>query len=263
MSIKLVFDADIVPYRFGFKHEDTGSWWEVQSDVDKWFEGIFDKFKTGEHVCYLTGDNNFRKDIAVSYEYKGNRTKEKPKWHPHIENYLIHCYNTEVSDGMEADDLVAIELTSNPSAIHIGIDKDLLQVRGWHYRYATHNSPEVGLRWVDGIGYLELAGKVTSKGLSKELKGTGLKWFYAQMLLGDKTDNIIGIDKMGAVATYELLYPLNTEPLLFHAVYAEYKQRYDNYRERFLENARLLWMIRELDKDGNPVHWNYKNWMEV
>jgi hypothetical protein len=257
----LVFDADIILYSKGFKHESTEEWWVVESDINKWIEDFFEKFGTTNYVLYLTGKGNFRETVAVSHVYKGGRTKAKPKWYNEIKQYLFHCHNTGVAEGMEADDLIAMALTSNPNSIHIGIDKDLLQVEGWHYRYATHNSPEVPLRWISNEGYLELQVTETKAGKKKnKLVGGGYKWFYAQCLLGDKCDEIHGVSGYGDVKTYETLVECETESECLDAVKSIYL---DNFGEkgipRLLENADLLWMVRGYNDKGGLDLWSEKN----
>ena len=108
----LVFDGDIIVYSKGFKHEDTEEWWVVESDIDRWIAEFFEKFGTYNYIIYLTGKGNFREETAVTHKYKGNRTKAKPKWYKDITQYLLHCHKTQLIEGMEADDAIAIHIHS-------------------------------------------------------------------------------------------------------------------------------------------------------
>jgi len=248
---RLLFDGDLILYQKGFKHEETPSWGIIQADIDNWIEGILDKFGTRYYIIYLTGKGNFRDGKAVTLPYKGNRTKPKPKWYRQIKDYLLSCHPTELISGMEADDAIAIEMTSNPDSIHVGIDKDIWMVEGWHYRYATHNSPEVPLELVKPHLKLNDKGK---------LKGGGYCWFYAQMLMGDRTDNIQGVKGYGDKKAYKTLEGCETEAEHYLAVKQVYDEACgDDSEARIRENADLLWMVRELDSNGEPVLWEKPN----
>lgn len=248
----LAFDGDIILYRIGFGCENVTEWMYVESRVDYFIRRIQEKFGTYNYVIYLTGKNNFREQVAVSHKYK-DRPSRKPKWYGQIKDYLIHCYNTEVSDGLEADDLIAMTLTRNPNSIHIGIDKDLLQVPGWHYGYGTHNKREQPLHLVTEEGYLEL----DDTGSKKKLIGEGTPWFYAQMLMGDKTDSIYGPRGYGDVKAYNTLKECVTADEYYETVKSVYEQEWgEQGMDRMNENGNLLWMVRELDDEGNPVLWN-------
>ncbi|MDB4028388.1 hypothetical protein N9459_04300 [Flavobacteriaceae bacterium] len=175
----------------------------------------------------------------------------------------MHCHNTEISDGCEADDLIAMHLTRNPNSIHIGIDKDLLQVEGWHYRYQTHNSPEVPLRWISREGFLELQVSETKAGKKKnKLVGGGSKWFYAQMLLGDKTDAIYGVDGYGDVKVWNTLKDASTESECYEIVKQCYAEAFEEHELRMQENAYLLWMVRGYDDTGELIMWEKPECLE-
>ena len=43
------------------------------------------------------------------------------------------------------------------------------------------------------------------------------------------------------------------------AVKEAYKAKYgDEYRDKLLEQGRLLYLVRELDKDGKPIMWEFE-----
>ena len=87
----------------------------------------------GDQVIYLSGKDNFRIKLAVTKPYKENRKdKPKPKHYQAISDFLIKN-GAIVIDGMEADDALAMHSTMSPSAVICTIDKDLLQVEGWHF----------------------------------------------------------------------------------------------------------------------------------
>ena len=163
-----------------------------------------------------------------------------------MRNYLQFAYGAVVVDGMEADDQLAIDLTSlGQSAILVSRDKDLRTVEGWHYSYALGGQQEQEPEYIDRFGYLRLNDK-------KKLKGGGMCLFFAQCLMGDRVDNIQGIPKMGDVGAYKLLGELSNEKELYEATLAAYKNYYNDEEvayDAFLENATLLWMIREANPE--------------
>ncbi|AWD90605.1 exonuclease-like protein [Pseudomonas phage Njord] len=91
-----------------------------------------------------------------------------------------------------------------------------------------------------------------------DLKGSGLKFFYAQIIMGDSADNYNGIPGKGCTFAFNLLDGCKTEEELYKAVLGAYKDHYGtgkhlalNYRgtqqeltayQRMLEQGRLAWM---------------------
>ncbi len=131
---------------------------------------------------------NFRKAIAKSRPYKGNRP-DRPewyiKWSPIIEQHLEEAWGfVRTPEGFEADDLVATfmsELTSaGAKPICCGNDKDLLQIPGEHF-----NVVKKGMQTLD----LE---QCQNK-------------LWTQCLMGDSTDGIEGIPGMGPKGAEKVL----------------------------------------------------------
>jgi len=243
----LVIDTDILLYSVGWGCEKEVDEDSVHRRIDDFFARLFATHNTFNYKAYLTGRGNFRIEKAVSHPYKGTRKKEKPKWYASIKEYLIHEWSAEVIEGMEADDKLAMEITQNTNAICCTIDKDLLQVQGFHYGWKTHNKDESPLHWVDSYGMLEMRGK--------KLYGEGVMWLYAQAILGDSTDNIKGIHGAGDKKAFELLQEKTTEIELYDAVLDLYATQYTNSQERLEENFHLLYMIRGYNTDGTLKHW--------
>lgn len=211
--------------------------------------------QTGCTECefYLTGKGNFRHDLATLAPYKGNRKQPRPHHYENLRNYLLFRYNAQVIDGMEADDMLAIRQTQlGDKSVIVTRDKDLRMVKGWHYGYAVGKQPEKPLQYIDKLGYLHLSEK-------DKLTGGGLRWFYAQCIMGDRTDNYFGIPRKGDVAAYQILEHCENEEQLYEATLEAYQSYYNDEEEAydsFLENARLAWMVTHM-KDGKPVMWSY------
>ena len=242
-------------------------------------------------LIYLSGSNNFRYDVAKEKPYKDNRDKEKPLHFENVKWFLISRYAAQVVEGMEADDALAIfqtgcnkealqnlfEVPMPPnweedykdhcSTVICTRDKDLRQVPGWHYGWEVGNQPEYALSFVDELGTLEATWK---EGFSektgkptrsfKKISGTGYKWFCAQILVGDPTDNIPGLKGCGGKKAYDSLEGCTTKEEALSIVKGLYEEAYgDQYEQKLTEQAQLVWMVRELDEEGRPVMWSLDN----
>ena len=230
----LCIDADIPCYSIGWGCEKEVDEDKVHRRVDDFFSKLFATHETFNYKAFLTGKGNFRETMAVSHKYNS------------IKQHLIHEWDCIVVEGMEADDQLAIELTNDTNAICCTIDKDLLQVEGWHYGWGTHNKAERELHYVDWGGKLELRGK--------KLYGEGVMWLYAQAIMGDSTDNIKGIHGAADKKAFELLQDKTTEIELYDTVLELYTQHFDSPEERLEENMHLLYMCRGWE-DGSLIHW--------
>jgi 5'-3' exonuclease len=181
----------------------------------------------GDYKGFLTGSNNFRKDIAVTAPYKGNRTAAKPKHYDLIREYLVKAWGCEVIEGQEADDAIGIaayEFGDDDEAFVImSIDKDLDMIKGWHYNFIKDNK-----YFVDA--------------------DEAIKHFYTQVLTGDRVDNIVGLKGIGPKKAEKILQDCVSELDMYNAVL----EAYDNNAERVLENARLLWIRRKEGEIWNP-----------
>ena len=212
-----LLDADIFCYRVGFATEDEHENTAIET-MAVFLEDLlmFDLLDTNDHELFLTGKTNFRNEVAVTIPYKGNRKDvKKPKHLPLLREYLQTAWGASVSDGQEADDDIAIRATElDGQGIIVSIDKDFLQVPGWHYNFV----------------------KKVKKFVTPE---EGLRFFYKQILMGDRADNIKGMERVGEVRATKMLAELTTEKE-FYACCVE-----GLGKERVLENARLLWLRRQ------------------
>jgi len=194
-----------------------------------------------DYQIYLTGQGNFREEIATIVPYKGNRdSSNKPVHYDKITRYLIENWGAKVIDNIEADDALGITqwkdysskitkdgLKTALSTTICTIDKDLNMIPGWHYS------------WDKDILYF----------IDEE---TALMWFYSQLILGDKTDNIKGVPGCGVKAAYDALKDCDTEEDMFWSVLCLYEKKYDKPLEAMIENARLLWILRNENEMWNP-----------
>jgi len=182
------------------------------------------------------------------------RKSEKPFHFDNLTAFILGNYDTRISNGLEADDLMCIEQYSrlkNDDTIICTRDKDLRQCPGWQFGWECGKQASFGPTLVDNKGLLNLS--------NGELKGTGTKFFFGQMLIGDTVDNIPGCPKVGPVKAFDILDKCVTKRDHELAVINAYKKVYPtNYKEMIEEQSKLLWMIRELNQDGSPVHYEWK-----
>lgn len=291
MMMKCLIDADLLAYEISasgqyYDLEDTKRenliikpFDSVSEHLDQKIREIIAECNSDEEpTLYLTGDErllyhinrmrvregeevkifkpNFRKNIAKAKPYKGNRKQEKPYHFHNLRAYMLSQYDCVVTDGMEADDLICINLYEDfnhcdserkPEYICCSRDKDLRMCPGWHYGWQCGKQEQFGPTFIDELGHLEI-----SQGTPKKLRGTGLKFFYAQLITGDTVDNIPGLPKRGPAFAYKLLAECGSEVECFKAVKQAYEEVFGEVWEDALrEQTDLLWMIRELNEDGS------------
>ena len=219
---KLLIDGDIVAYRAAFATQDLFPE-DATAKVDDLIFHIMDNcldlpFPSEEDFqVYLTGPSNFRHDVAKSYPYKGNRkSADKPIHLGLTREYLVDKCGAITSSNEEADDLIAKEAASlNYNCVVASVDKDMLQIPCWHFNFSKNEMKKVD-------------------------EFEGLKFFYTQILTGDRADNIVGLYKVGPVTASNILKGCKTEGDLWEAVVNAYGEDV----ERVVENARLLWLRR-------------------
>ena len=233
---RALVDADIILYEFGNVKKDDGvtplPWPFIVSRVDARIINICESVAADSHTLYLTGSGNYREHTATIVPYKGNRPSEKPYWHQHIKRFLIEHRDAVLVEGMEADDALGIEQCRYPDdTVICSRDKDLNMIPGWHYSWSAGNQKEKPM-WY--IGELD-----------------ALKSFYSQLLTGDSTDNIPGLYGVGKSSKLlDTIRSSSDELEMYLFVKQEYIKRFGSYWELFItENARLLWICRELNED--------------
>lgn len=259
--LQALLDGDILCYELGFASE-TG-WEDSQSSPPFSYveEMLLNRIgnicamaNAESPIIFFTGNTNFRTEIAKTQPYK-NRAGKKPWHYYNIKEYLKAVYEYRIQEGLEADDLLAIEQTKRPlETIICSRDKDLKQVPGWHYGWEVHNQPSFGPLLVNNPGSLKLSEDRT------KLEGYGDLFFYGQCLTGDKVDTVPGLGgKLGAVGASKILDGCTDSQDAFNRVREAYRGLYGDVDgdARLLEQGRLLYMIRELNEDGSPRLWEF------
>jgi hypothetical protein len=222
--MRALIDADSLVYAIGFSSEDIDealAKWRMNEAVDT----ILSEVGADTYFGWLTGKGNFRYDIAKTAPYKGTRVAPKPAHYVALREHLMVKYGFMMTDGVEADDAVGIAAyyLKEDEMIMVHIDKDLNQLRGWHYNYRKKEKYYIS-------------------------EFEGLVNFYTQILTGDRIDNIIGIKGIGPVKAQRILKECETEIELYQAVL----EAYEGNSERVLENGQLLWLQREPNQLWTP-----------
>lgn len=214
--MKALIDADSLVYAIGFSSQ------EIEEPLAKWrmdetVNTILQDLGADTYEGWLTGKGNFRNDIAVTAPYKGQRVAPKPEHYAALRAHLQKKWHFHMTEGIEADDAVAIAAYAVPEdeTIMVHIDKDLNQLRGWHYNYRNKEKYHV-------------------------TEEEGLHAFYTQILTGDRIDNIIGLKGIGPVKAKRILEKCKTETEMYLACL----EAYEGNESRVLENGKLLWLQR-------------------
>jgi DNA polymerase-1 len=215
-----LIDADFLVYRIGFSTEDEPVGIS-KARLTKWLEDfIYINLKADHYFAWITGKSNYRYDIAKTVPYKGNRKDAvKPKHYEALREHLVKRHGAILTVGEEADDTVAIESTKLLDECWIvHVDKDLDQLQGWHY-----NPVKDEKYYVNAF--------------------EAYKSFCVQLLTGDRTDNIPGLQGIGPKKAEKALTDANTEKELLQAAWSKYEEL-GHTMEYFTEQGQLLWLRR-------------------
>lgn len=208
------------------------------------------------HMTAATSDKGLRYKIAEVKPYQSHRTgSSKPRnWaylREFLENYDGTVFTVQIWADREADDAIAasaFNAISSPVG-YAGIatkDKDMRMLPGHHINWSTRDLTVVA------PGDYEVIGNDNNL--------YGLKFFYQQLLEGDRADAIPGLEfykntkgnlvNLGPKTAQKLLAPATTVDEAAQIVMDLYEGAYQNYwPTRFVEQAALLWMRLDADAD--------------
>ncbi len=243
-----LIDGDIVVHRIGYTTEND------DFNIAKWrcdemLDGILIDVSADQYQIYLSDstENGFRKQIYP--EYKANRHQEKPKHYDALKEYLLTSWDARITSNQEADDALGIHqctiaekccgerdstgICMAPActygergkyqSIICSIDKDLLQIPGRHWNFVKKELREI----------------------SPE---EGRKRFYHQLLTGDTSDNVRGVQGIGPVKAARFLGRATEEEELFQITFEVYKdwlkkewsaEKLDEFQEKQVANIVL------------------------
>lgn len=228
-----LIDGDIIVYRVGFASMDVHELIAL-SRVDQFIDNIMINADLTTISGYITGTKqddpkveNYRNLIAKTEPYKGTRPEKKPVHYEAIRRHLRYTLFFHYQYTQEADDAIAIEATKNRDEVVIcSIDKDLRQVPGFHYNFVTNK-----------IDYVT--------------EDEGNRFFYRQILTGDRIDNVPGVGGIGPVKAEKLIPDTCIDPLsMYNACIGAFLRKnpdwtLDKAEAAVLERGQLLWLRRE------------------
>jgi 5'-3' exonuclease len=247
--MKFLIDADIVAFKAAAACEQPINWgdglWTLHSFEHEAIDhcmAYFDKVKTalgdGELVLYLTGPNNWRKEILPTY--KSNRKdKRKPLLLMFLRNWMQAQFNAIIKDGFEADDLLGIAATSEDDCVIVSEDKDLNTIPCSIFNPAKDQS-------IRTISELEA------------------DYFHMmQTLTGDAVDGYSGLQGVGPKTAEKILAGCTTATEMWDAVVAAYANRKLS-KEVALTQAQVARICRATEfnfNTGKVIPWmpNFQN----
>ena len=207
--MKALIDGDIVVYR-GAASAETDDAWIAQSRADQMIQDILADTGATSYSVFLTGTGNFRREIAPSY--KANRPDNRPAHWQAVREFLVTQHKAQICNGYEADDEMGVQQDKiGGTTVICSIDKDLLKIPGKHYNFVKKVFQEV-------------------------TPDEGLKFLYLQSLIGDRSDNIVGVPGIGPVKANQALAELLPEEW-----YDKCRAMYSD-DERYHLNMQLLYI---------------------
>lgn len=227
-----ILDGDILAYKAAFWADTEGVDYlreRLTEDVRLWtpdgVDGVVLAFS-----CHRK--DNYRRDFWPLYK-EHRSDKPRPESLPHALDILRSFRNPiRCVDRLEADDLIGM-MVSSGKAIGVTIDKDLKQIPGWMWNPDKEAEPTL----------------ITEE--EADLV------FYKQWIMGDTTDNVWGLWKVGEVKALKILSEVPRGEWDYHinSLYdaEDWDRRPDNRRpdmdkrEFCLSQARCVRILRNRD----------------
>ena len=198
---------------------------EAIESLDIRIKQILNFCGTTTFAGFLTLGKCFRYDIAKTKPYKYNRKggASKPPIFYALKEYIQQEWGFYGVKGLEADDLVAIFQCQN--SVICSPDKDVLkQLEGTHFNY----------------------GKVEFVTTTKE---EARRFLLTQILMGDSTDGIPGIPKVGEKTAEKWI---KAKPTLTMTL-EKYVEKFGVQEgiHKFAETFNLVYLIRTIEEAKN------------
>lgn len=235
MTWDLRIDGDNVVYTAGFAADSRGgdishSLYNTKLIINKYMNMFPGTCKVP--LTSQKASDNFRTQIVDNY--KANRKDaKKPIYYQEIRDYLIAKFDATVCKWGEADDWLGV----NPKqrTVIVSKDKDILMVPNVYHCRMTN----------DKIIKSSDPGKLFLSKCRKKILGCGFQWFAAQMIMGDKIDNILKPSKgFGPVAVFEMFKDCKSKLEMWIKVQNHWIDS-GKSEDEMMTNAQLLWISRK------------------
>lgn len=222
MSNTALLDGDLVAYRAAASCKEDDPSEIACIRAEKTIRDILGATDSSDYWLFLSGSSNFRYDLYP--EYKANRRDiARPKWLQTVREFLLLEWKADITDGYEADDALGIKSTEleliGLKPIICSLDKDLLQIPGWHFNWVKEQLIDV----TSQIGYAN---------------------FYTQLLMGDRSDNIPGYDGMARAKPTKFLKTRIDLMASLDSPFEMYQSVKEVYGDNLERNANLLYIWR-------------------
>ena len=232
-----IIDGDVLLYMSIWNAETKE---EAKNSFKELFTSINETVFATDYVMALGGPDNFRVDLYS--EYKANRSKSKstrPEWFLDLKSDIAKEYEGCIlTDNCEADDMVRVWAeeckAANLDAIVVSVDKDLDCITGLHFNPRKQTIYTIEEDFAD--------------------------WFYwKQIIMGDSTDNIPGIEGVGPKKAEAILTGLTTTKERKQAVCKAYHNKYKEEGYAYMiANGRLIHIWRHIN-DHFKITKDYYN----
>lgn len=235
----LLVDGDIIAYKAATIAERAVNWgdglWtlhayeqDVAASCDQQILKLLEESGCSEIITCVSGKKNYRTEVAPYYKMNRKEVR-KPMLLGYARGYLMDQWEGQMTDGIEADDLLGILGSSDLDKYVIwSADKDLKTIPARHL----------------------MDGEIIT--IDEE---TADYWFFLQTLMGDTTDGYKGCPTVGQKKADAILQADCT----WEAVVATYKKQ-GLGEEVALENARLARILR--DGEYNFDTGEVKLWLQ-
>lgn len=231
----MICDADSMLFATAFSMKDYSLSQAINS-LDNFIVSLANSCSAESVLICLTEGKSWRKDYGKTRVYKGNRAgRELPEHLNGLRDHVKDKWNPYFESHWEADDLIFMArteyLTRYPEhKVFLATnDKDCLQYPG---------------------DFLDFRKMIFFTVNQEE----ALKSLWTQMITGDTTDNIAGIEGIGKVGAEKLLKDVESSkyPQVTLGAYLNKYGETDGI-ERFYESYNLLKLIDSCEKGGlNP-----------
>jgi DNA polymerase-1 len=237
--MKALVDADTILYRVGFSKVDSAG---GAVDVLRNYIGTILSSVSNDAIFYLTEKSpvRYRDRFASTFVYKESRAgAPSPRFISEMTGWMLDNLDTRIysAEYGEADDAVSIQAwdmlrEDNHNYIVCAVDKDLNQIPGNHYNYVTEKRSIISPVEAD-------------------------KFFFKQLLMGDRADSIPGLPKVGEVKSTLALKDASTPKEMWEIVLGMYSKHYEEMHEDDLSNilyerGNMLWMQRSEGQTWYP-----------